>query len=358
MPAYKDEKFKTWFVKFKYRDWRGELKSVSKRGFATKRDALAWEESFKREKSGSADMTFAEFTERYRKDLYPRIKYSTTVTKDTIIDNRIMPYFADKKIVDITTNDIIQWQNEMIRFRDPKTGRPLTKSYLKTLHNQMSAMMNYAVKFFNLKENPAAKVGNMGSEKDIVINFWTKEEYMKFVEVMMDKPLAYYCFETLYWTGIREGELLALTPADIDFNAKTIKISKTYHYLNKQEIITSPKTPKSNRTVSIPDFLAEELEEYMELMYNMKPTDRLFPVRKSFLAKNIHAGATAAGVKQIRVHDLRHSHVSLLINMGYNVVAIGDRVGHESAEITFRYAHMFPSVQKDMADKLNAMKGE
>lgn len=356
MPAYKDEKAKTWTVKFKYKDWRAKDKWVCKRGFATKREALEWEANFKLEKTGDMDMTFADFAERYKREIYPRLKVSTVANKTNIIDHHVTPCFANKKVVDITKQDVIHWQNDLISYRHPSSGKPLSKSYLKSIHNQLSAIFNYAVKFFELRENPAAKVGNMGSEKEININFWTKDEYMKFAEVMMDKPFAYYCFETLYWTGMRSGELLALTLDDIDFELGTISISKTYHYINGEEIITSPKTTKGFRKISVPEFLLEELKDYIKMIYNLKPTDRLFPTNKSFLGTNIHAGATKAGVKQIRVHDLRHSHVSLLIDMGYSAVAIAERVGHESVDITYRYAHMFPSVQKDMAEKLNNLK--
>lgn len=357
MPAYKDEKRKTWRSKFKYKDWRGDYKWISKRGFITKREALEWEANFKLEKTGDMDMNFADFVERYKRELYPRIKVSTSITKSNIIDHRITPYFGKKKVVDITTSDVIQWQNEMISCCSSNTGKPFTKSYLKTLHNQLSAIFNYAVKFFDLKENPAAKVGNMGSEKEIQLNFWTRAEYLEFAEVMMDKPFAYYCFQTLYWTGMREGELLALTIDDIDFERGVISISKTYHHLKGEDVITSPKTPKSNRKISVPDFLLEELKDYIKMIYDLKPTERLFPTQKSFLVKNIHSGATKAGLKQIRVHDLRHSHVSLLIDMGYSAVAIAERAGHESVDITYRYAHMFPSVQQDMAEKLNKLGG-
>jgi integrase len=358
MPVYKDQKRKTWTVKFKYKDWRGKDKWLCKRGFVTKREALVWEANYKLEKTGDMDMIFSDFVERYKKEIYPRIKISTSITKSNIIDALITPYFGDKKVVDINKADVIQWQNNLISYRNPRTKKPLSKSYLKTIHNQLSAIFNYAVKFFDLKENPAAKVGNMGSDKEIQLNFWTKEEYLKFAEVMMEKPFAYYCFETLYWTGMRSGEMLALTLDDIDFERATISISKTHHRIKGEDIITSPKTPKGNRKISIPEFLLEELKDYIEMIYNLNPTDRLFPTNKAFLGNNIHAGATKAGVKQIRVHDLRHSHVSLLIDMGYSAVAIAERVGHESVDITYRYAHMFPSVQKDMAEKLNKIKGE
>ena len=119
-------------------------------------------------------------------------------------------------------------------------------------------------------------------------------------------------------------------------------------------MITDPKTPKSKRNVSMPDFLSEELKEYLGRLYGLLPTDRIFHLTKSFLHHEMTRGAAKAGVKRIRIHDLRHSHVSLLISMGFSAVSIGNRVGHESVDITFRYAHMFPTEQIQMAELLNA----
>ena len=214
-------------------------------------------------------------------------------------------------------------------------------------------MFNHAVRHYNLKVNPAAQVGNMGKAKGREMLFWTKAEYLKFAEAMMDKPLSYYAFEMLYWCGIREGELLALTPADFDFEAGTVKINKSYQRLHGEDVITTPKTKKSNRTIKMPNFLCDEMRDYLGMLYGVKKKDRIFTVTKSYLHHEMDRGAKEAGVKRIRIHDLRHSHISLLIDMGFSAVAIADRVGHESIEITYRYAHLFPSKQTEMADKLD-----
>ena len=197
----------------------------------------------------------------------------------------------------------------------------------------------------------------MGNEIPKEMDFWTKEEYLKFSEAMMDKPRSFYAFEMLYWCGIRSGELLALTAADFDFQKQTVTISKTYHRSKGRDIITSPKTAKSNRTVKMPPFLCEEMQEYIKMFYDIKLDERLFTVTKSYLNHEMERGAEAAGVKKLTLHQLRHSHVSLLINMGFTAVAIAKRVGHESIDITYRYAHMFPSEQAAMADKLNIERG-
>lgn len=253
---------------------------------------------------------------------------------------------------EIRPRDIITWQNKMINYRD-KDGNQYSPVYLKTLHNQLSAIFNHAVRYYGLHNNPAAKVGNMGKSKNKEMQVWTKEEYLRFADSMMDKPLSFYAFEMLYWCGIREGELLALTPEDFDFNKCTVSINKSYQRLKGKDIITNPKTPKSIRTIVMPDFLCEEMKECIRFQYSIQPTDRLFPVTKSYLHHEMTRGAKEAGIKRIRIHDLRHSHISLLIDMGFTAVAIADRVGHESIDITYRYAHLFPSKQAEMATQLN-----
>ena len=198
----------------------------------------------------------------------------------------------------------------------------------------------------------------MGNKKYREMLFWTKEEYLKFADAMMDKPMSYYAFEMLYWTGIREGELLAITPADFDFEKRTVTINKSFQHLNGRDIITSPKTEKSNRTIQLPKFLCDEMQDYLKMLYDVGLEDRMFPVTKSYLHREMNRGAKEAGVKRIRIHDIRHSHVSLLIDMGFSATAIADRVGHESIDITYNYAHLFPSKQAEMADKLDMERGE
>lgn len=352
MAVYKDTKTNTWRAVFRFTDWKGERKQSQKRGFATKREAQAWEREQLSKVQASLDMSFESFVDTYTADMKNRIKENTWHTKEHIIRTKILPYFGKRKINEIQPKDIIAWQNEMIKSKD-KRGKPYSPVYLKTLHNQLSAIFNHAVRFYGLRENPAAKAGNMGKEKSKEMQFWTQAEYAKFAEVMMDKPRSYYAFEMLYWCGIREGELLALTPADFDLERGTVSITKSYQRLNGRDMITDPKTPKSNRVIKMPDFLVLEMQDYLKQLYSIEPNDRMFEITKSYLHHEMDRGAEAAGVKRIRIHDLRHSHISLLIEMGYSAVAIADRVGHESINITYKYAHLFPSTQNDMADRLN-----
>lgn len=185
--------------------------------------------------------------------------------------------------------------------------------------------------------------------------FWTKDEYTKFADVIKDKPISYYAFEILYWTGVRMSEMLALERGDINLEKRTLKIDKQVQRIDGIEYTTTPKIDKGNRVIELPEFLCNELEDYFGMIYKIDEHTRLFNITKSYLHHEMDRGSKAAGVKRIRIHDLRHSACAALIELGFSPVQIAERLGHESATITMRYAHLYPSVQRTMADKLNDM---
>lgn len=163
-------------------------------------------------------------------DKASRLKQSTWETKSHIIRTKILPYFADRKIDEIEVRDVIAWQNELLAaFKDEGKEERYSQDYLRTIQAQLTAIFAHAVKYYNLPKNPSSLAGTIGKEVPKEMQFWTKEEYLKFAEEMMDKPRSYYAFELLYWTGIRSGELLALTPGDFDFEKQTLRINKTFH---------------------------------------------------------------------------------------------------------------------------------
>ena len=352
MAAFKDKNNGSWYVQFRYTDWKGKRQQKFKRGFATKREAQAWEREFLMQKQADVNMTFESFVALYEKEVKPKLKLNTWLSKEHIIKKKILPYFKNRKLSEITARDVIDWQNEIRTLTNSK-GKPYSPDYLENIHTQLSCIFNHAVKYYGLQMNPASMAGGMGDEQPREMLFWTKEEYLKFSEAMMDKPMSYYAFEMLYWCGIREGELLALTPEDFDFEAQTVRINKSYQRIKGQDVITTPKTKKSNRVIQMPDFLCDEMQDYLKQLYGAEPDSRLFPVSKHYLKHEMERGCKETGVKKIRVHDIRHSHVSLLIDMGFSALAIADRVGHESVHITYRYAHLFPTRQKEMAQKLS-----
>jgi hypothetical protein len=122
--------------------------------------------------------------------------------------------------------------------------------------------------------------------------------------------------------------------------------------------VTTPKTKKSKRKVPIPDFLCEELKSYLDSRYMMNPDDRLFPVTKSYLAHEMDRGCKLSGVKRIRVHDIRHSHASLLINQGCDALVLAERLGHEKVSTTLNtYSHLFPHKQQELVSSLEQLAG-
>ena len=352
MAAFKNKDNGTWYVQFRYTDWRGERQQKLKRGFPTKKAALAWEREFLMKKQADLNMTLESFVELYTQDIKPKLKLNTWLTKESIIQKKILPYLGKRKLSEITPQDIFCWQNEIRQITD-KNGKPLSTTYLKTIHNQMSAIFNHAVRYYGLQSNPAAKAGSMGEKEATEMQFWTKEEFLKVIDAMMDSPIHYYAYEMLYWCGLRIGELFALTPDDFNFEAGTVTISKSYQRIKGEDVITCPKTKKSNRVIQMPQFLSDEIQDYIKQLYGVEHDSRLFPLSKHSMKSAMEKACKAAGVKVIRLHDLRHSHVSLLIDMGFSALAIADRVGHESIDITYRYAHLFPSRQTEMADKLD-----
>ena len=342
-----------WDIQFYYKDYRGKNVKKHKRNFRTKKEAIEWAEKFTVQQSHNLDMDFASFWQLYREDMKERLRENTVRTKDYIVELKVLPYFGTKKMMDITAADIRRWQNSLMKLGYSQT-------YLKTINNQLSAIFNYAVRYYDLQRNPCTQAGSMGKGKAEEMKFWTQDEFETFIEFVKDKPVSYYAFLTLYWTGIRLGELLALSLADFDAEEKTLSITKSYQRINGRDVITEPKTAKGKRVITIPDFLVSELEEYVCKLYGMMADDRLFTITKSYLEKEMIRGTELSGIKKIRLHDLRHSHASLLISkLGAQPNLVADRLGHEKIQTTLStYSHLYPNQSRDLADQLNGLVEE
>lgn len=352
MPAYKDEKTGKWFAKFYYTNWQGIKKQKWKRGFATKKEALGFERDFLEKQSANPDMTFQNLYEIYMEDMAARLKQSTLLTKKTVLQTHILPFFGSKPINEIKASDVRRWQAKLM-----SSPNNYSQTYLKKINTELNSIINYAKRFYDLNTNPCGKAGTIGKAKAEEMDYWTYDEYIAFREGVKDKPLSYICFEVLYWTGMREGELLALSPADIDFDNKIISINRTYQRIGGKDVFTSPKTRKSKRKIPIPDFLCQELSGYIQSRYMLDADERLFPVTKSYLSHEMIRGCKNTGVKKIRIHDVRHSHASLLINQGCDALMLADRLGHEKVSTTLNtYSHLFPHKQQELVHSLESLQ--
>lgn len=348
MPVYKDEKQGTWYVKLYYTDWTGQKRQKMKRGFKLQRDAKEWENDFLTQQAGESDMKFSALVELFLKDYESRVKFSSFRMRKLTIEKHLLPYWKDTAINRITPASVRKWQQSII-------DQEYSESYQFLVNAIFSQILNYAVKYYGLKSNPCRLAGSMGKPGVRRLNFWTLEEFQKFLPTVKKLPNR-VAFQVLFFTGIRIGELQALTLADFDPEAGTLHISKTYHRYYKKDHTTSPKSSRGNRSVTLPPFLVDVLKEYLTHFYDMQQDDRLFSlVTPSKLQTALKNGCESTGIKCIKIHELRHSHVSMLIDMGFTPFLIAERIGDTPEMVNKVYGHLYPNRHQEVADKLNKL---
>lgn len=354
MPAYKyylkNGKTK-WYANFYYSDWKGEKQHKCKRGFDRERDAKEYERMFLDKYSKSPTILYSSLVENYLDDMATRLKITTIKNKRSLFETKVFPFFGKTKTCDIDAEMIRKWQNEMILYRD-ENGKPYSETYLKAINNQLSASLNYAVNYYKLPSNPCHAAGSMGKTNAEEMNIWTHEQFLHFIECVPKQAYS-LCFKTLFYSGGREGEILALTPEDIPRDNALIDINKNYAVVDGMEFFLTPKTARSIRQTTIPDTLHKELLDYIDLL-DIQPEERIFYFRKGGLTKEFANAMKRSGNSKIRVHDLRHSHVSMLIHMGIQIEEISRRIGHDSVKTTWdTYSHLYPGSDKKLANKID-----
>lgn len=346
MPSYYDEKTKSWYVKLYYTDYTGTRKQKMKRGFKLQREAKEWERQFLERQQGTPDITFQVLYDLYIEDMSHRLRQNSIDGKKNVFKNRILPYFKDKKVNAITPMDIRKWQNEQISLG-------YSDAYLDRIQNMMTTIMNYAVSYYGLHTNPCNKAGHMG-KRTRSLKFWTREQYLSVLTEITDIS-ARMALQLLFYSGMRFGELLALTFQDLDFEHCTISITKSLQRKATGDLITPPKTDNGNRTITIPSLIMQELKQYTDKIYGIQPEQHIFTFTKSLVRGNMKRGSEAAGVPFIRIHDLRHSHVSLLIDMGFTPHLIAERIGDTVQMVNNTYGHLYPNKHGEVAEKLNQL---
>ncbi len=350
MSVYKNEERGTWYAIFRYTDWTGQRKQKKKEGFALKREAQEYEREFIKKYSGSCEMTFCSMCDLYLEDAKNHLKPTSYKVKKNILDNQILPFLGDIPINEITPNTLRQFNNQLL-----ESGKDYSTLCLNKVNGQISCVFTFAVKYYNLTSNPCKIYSKPSGVKKTDIQFWTLQEFKQFIQEVerIDYKTAY---EVLFWTGMRNGEMLALTVGDIDFKNNLISIDKNYAKLDNEELILTPKTKKSKRIVEIPRFLTDHIKEYLTHVYDYSNDTRLFSMSRPSLRTHLNEVAEKAGVKKIRLHDLRHSHASLLIELGFQPLIVADRLGHENVKTTLEtYSHLYPHKQSTVCEKLETL---
>lgn len=351
MPAYK-YKISTgktlWYASFRYTDWTGEQKRKVKRGFETRREALEYERTFMDKQGKDPTILYSSLVSNYLEDLKSRLKPTTLRNKKSMFENHILPYLGKNRICDITPKVVRDWQNSLIK------TELYSDTYLRTLNAQLSASLNYAVMLYQLRNNPCNLTPLMGKANADEMNIWTLDEFEHFIQ-FEQKTTYKVAFDVLFYTGIREGELLGLTPQAIK-DEDVLHIYQNFQIVDGEELLMTPKTEGSKRDVTIPHTVYAELKDYADKM-PLDPDDRIFFFQKGALVREFHRITKKAGLPEIRIHDLRHSHATMLIQMGTPIIEVSHRLGHAKPSTTLNiYAHVYSEMQGKIADQLDKKK--
>lgn len=345
----------TWSVRCWYRNWKGERKQKTKRGFLKQKDAKQWERSFlsqEQKRSVSMNLLIEEY-KQYMCTLenLGNLKASTRNNKLNYIQLYIDGYFGSAPVENITPAIIEQWLADITKKHS--YGKRMASGTLKIARSILSQIFDYGKKNYGIESNPVkesilpAKYSN-----DERVAMWTIDQFNTFYNSLtreIDKTV----FLTLYWSGLRIGELLALTPADI--RPCVISVTKTWvSPIGKGGYASSPKTHSSIRDVIIPDFLYEQLNSYITGLGTIKPTDRIFPLYAPNLANIIRQHAEKLGLPKASLHTMRHSYASNLLAETNDYVTTASQLGHSSPEITLKvYAHKVEQNATQTIEKLS-----
>lgn len=352
----KDAKRGTYFFRVRYYDQHKKRKEIRRSGFKQRKQCVIALNNTLDELDGLVNkvtLSFDDLASEYAQWYKARRKASSYKSLMTHLNNHLLPYFTGMDVFKISTNDVMKFQNK-------KLTEEHSPDYLKKMHVFMVSILNHAMKYHNLSKNVFSLVGNFEVENKKRLNFWTLEEFNKFY-YYLDTIQKKTFFKLLFYTGARKGEIRALTWQDINFDEEYIHIDKT----NYNGVVTSPKTKAGTRDVYLPTHMMETLKEYKEWYRSeqvFKPTYVVFgnhfnSVADSTIDRWWNQALTAIdndledgeSFHRIVIHELRHSHASMLVNAGASIMIIAQRLGHsDSTEVYNRYGHLYPSTQKEI----------
>ena len=345
MPVYKDGKRNSYFVKIFQKDAiTGKGKQILKRGFATKREALAWEvEQYDKDAPTSA--TFTDMDNLYIQ--YKNPKKESTRKQETSRVQKYMSDFCQLPISDITKSMLMEWQTNLTNNEDIAVS---TKNYCIGV---VRSVFKFAHEFYGIPNSGVVLKKLKRKKKKEKFEVWTPEEFNQFIQCVDSKHYRnIYTF--MYCTGLRRGEALALRAEDFDLQKGTVHVYHQIKYFD--EGFFDLKTESSERTLKLPEnvlqFVKPLVEECTEEAPFVFGCDRSLPITN--LQRNFTKGIKASGVKTIRIHDLRHSFATNAIANDCNIVAVSHYLGHSTIEQTLEtYTHLLDKTDDEMAQKMN-----
>ncbi|MCC2251770.1 tyrosine-type recombinase/integrase [Virgibacillus sp. AGTR] len=337
-----------------------------KKIFTHKKDAEEWISKIKqfyksRNTLSERKLDFQTIKELYLEECRLHHKPNYFKIQEYTINKHILEPFKNCIFNKVTPSDIREYQSKLI-----KSG--LSYKSINNIMIILKRIFDKAIEEHVIQANPCISVKNLSLEKK-QMKFWTPDKFKKFTDLINKDEFIFKVFYTFaYFTGMRCGEILALTWIDIDDFQKEVNVYKSLTYINKEIIITKPKTKNSIRRISINSKLLELLhewkrkQEFLFSKYNMQHSDEVHifqyrdkPPTKDIFSRKIRTICKRSDkIEPIRLHDLRHSHVALLIHQREDYTTIKERLGHGSIKTTIDvYGHLFPNKQRETADRLN-----
>lgn len=345
--------------------YKNGINHTSKK-YLTKEECLKAESKFILKNDNPINIRFDLVADEYFEQLNTIRKKSTVYTYLKDYNKHIYPYFKSFYINNINIQDIQNWAEIMLK-NDYKV------KYLNKILYLLKNIFNYGIKYYGLDINPVNIFRSFEEKKDKIIKdenkirYITKEEFDRFIKVIND-PLWHCFFITLYYTGARLGEILALTWKDIDFDENEITINKTLYSVKGEYTITSTKN-NINRKIKMSKTLNKELyshyltqKEYTDYSINWFVFGGPVKLPTTTINRYKHKYFVESEVHEITLHEFRHSHVSLLINeyikSGQTDTAkfflmMSSRMGHSVGVMQKTYMHLFPTIQNEIVDLLD-----
>ena len=346
---------------------KASLKEKQKKlsGFKSKADARYGYSEFVTEKcevlkekprrklSSTAESLIIEpLSQAYFASLSNQLKDATIYEKQKIFDLIILPRFGNMDVRDITTQELYKWQDELWAKKNPRTGKPYAFKYLSKIRTYFSAFLSWcAARYPEAQNNLLIVQKPKRRTPQAKMQFWTRQEFETFIQYVKS-PTYHALFTTLFFTGRRKGEVLALSPEDVDLEKGTINFNKsiTRKTLDDSSYnITSTKTELVSSTPICKTLLSElKSYEYGSPFYFGGET----PITDNTLRRYFNKACEKAGIKQIRIHDLRHSFVSMCIHLGATIPVVADLIGDTIAQVTKTYAHMYEDDKRKIIEEI------
>ena len=336
----------------------GKRRQTRRTGFKTKKEAeieynrLLYKYHNKELEKKHIEISFEELINIFSEKRVTEIKHTTWTGETGKIKTHILPYFKTSKIAKLTRQDILDFQEHLIH-------KKLSTNSVNKILLTLKQIFDFAIENQFLEFNHCLSIKSLKVERPI-IEFWTSEEFMNYIAYVKEneEQIYYVLFTFAYLTGARLSEILGCRWQDINFTTQTWRINYGLHYSQtKGYYLDTPKTKTSSRSISLNNRVVEMLREYQKTC--TLETDFVFAFndiypQRNIILKKFYSCIKESGSKKIRFHDLRHSHVALLINMEEHDFVIKERMGHSSIRITYDiYGHLFPTKQRELAQRLD-----